>query len=143
MLGIDLDLVDPKTVQDCIIKACVKKRFETGHSGLRNYADCSGFVKSVQSALNLRPFEGDANSIFDEVGSAYRLGWCLERGRVPCKQLAPPQMHDFTIGVWKTPKAVGMSQSSPPTSRSSARRPNITQSPLGVSTVRWARFCRN
>lgn len=52
MLGIDLDLVDPKTVQDCIIKACVKKRFETGHSGLRNYADCSGFVKSVQSALN-------------------------------------------------------------------------------------------
>lgn len=75
MLGIDLDLVDPKTVQDCIIKACVKKWFETGPGGLRHYADCSGFLKSVQNALNLRPFDGDANSIFDEVDR--RTDWVV------------------------------------------------------------------
>jgi hypothetical protein len=67
LLGIDLNLVDPKSAQERIIAACVKKWFEKNPSGLMNSGDCSGFVKSVQRELRLVPFVGNANSIFDEV----------------------------------------------------------------------------
>jgi len=103
ILGIDLDLVDPRTSQEAIIKACVKKWFEKGPHGLVNSGDCSGFVKSVQSELSLRPFLRDANDIFTEVDS--RADWqVLGMGTHTASSAGVAANQGFlTIAIWKNP----------------------------------------
>ena len=105
LLGMDLDLIDPKSSQESISKACVKAWFEMGPNGRHNYGDCNGFVKSVQKELMLRPFVGDANAIYDEVET--RPDWdtigigssaAPVAGRVANSGL-------FTVAVWKNPVA--------------------------------------
>jgi hypothetical protein len=101
IFGIDLELVDPKSSQDAIIKACVKCWFQKGPNNLMNYSDCSGFVKSVQQALLLRPFIGRANSIFDEVEQ--RIDWeVLGVGTSAVTSAGAAANHGFlTIAIWK------------------------------------------
>lgn len=66
-LGLDLQFVQPADSRSTIISACIKCWFAQGPNGLRNYGDCSGFLKSVQAELLIPPFTGDANSIAGEV----------------------------------------------------------------------------
>jgi hypothetical protein len=103
ILGIDIDLIDPKTSQEAIIKACVKKWFEQGPNGLPNSGDCNGFVKSVQTELSLRPFKGGANEIFDEVES--RPDWqVLGFGKDGIRAAGNAANQGFlTVAVWKNP----------------------------------------
>jgi hypothetical protein len=104
ILGIDLDLVEPKSSQEAIIKACVKTWFETGPNGLPNAGDCSGFIKSVQKELCLLPFIGGANSIFEEVD--VRADWqVLGVGPQGIGKAGSAANQGFlTIAVWKNPE---------------------------------------
>ena len=104
-LGVDLELVDPKSSQEAIIKACAKKWFEKGPNGLPNAGDCSGFLKSVQTELSLRPFVGDANGIFDEVDS--RPDWqVLGVGAQGAATAGGAANQGFlAIAVWRNPQA--------------------------------------
>jgi hypothetical protein len=103
ILGIDLDLIDPKSSQEAIVKACVKKWFEKGPHGLANSGDCSGFLKSVQSELALRPFLGDANCISAEVDS--RSDWeVLGIGTHAAGSAGNAANQGFlTIAIWRNP----------------------------------------
>jgi hypothetical protein len=103
ILGIDLELVDPKSSQEAIVKACVKKWFEKGSHGLLNAGDCSGFVESVQRELALRPFVGDANGIFSEVET--RADWeVLGVGAGAANMAGSAANQGFlTIAIWKNP----------------------------------------
>ena len=104
-LGVDLELVDPKSAQEAIIHACVKKWFEKGPNGLPNAGDCSGFLKSVQRELSLRPFAGDANGIFEEVDS--RPDWQVIGVGAPGAAAAGGAANQgfLTIAVWKNPQS--------------------------------------
>lgn len=104
-LGLDLNLVDPKSSQAAIIRACAKEWFEKGPNGRRNWADCSGFVKAVQKELSLRPFSGDANGIFDELER--RSDWQV-LGTGPSAGAAAGNAANqgfLTIAVWKNLQA--------------------------------------
>lgn len=103
ILGVDLDLVNPSSSQEAIIKACVKKWFEKGPNGLPNAGDCNGFVKSVQKELALRPFTGDANSIFNEVEG--RPDWKVFGLGASAATMAGAAANQgfFTIAVWRNP----------------------------------------
>jgi len=103
MLGVNLDLVEPKSAQEAIIRACVKRWFEKGPNGLPNSGDCSGFLKSVQKELALRPFTGDANSIFDEV--EHRPDWqVLGVGKLGAASAGGAANQGFlAIAMWKNP----------------------------------------
>ena len=107
ILGTNLDLVDPKSSQEAIIKACVKTWFEKGPNGLMNSGDCNGFVKSVQKELSLRPFLGNANGIFEEVDS--RSDWqVLGIGKHAAATAGNAANQGFlTIAVWKNPMPKG------------------------------------
>jgi hypothetical protein len=104
IFGVDLDLVDPKSAQEAIIKACVKTWFQVGPNGRLNSGDCSGFVKSVQKELRLTPFVGDANSIFWEVDA--RADWkVLGVGQHATGNAGANANQGFlTIAVWENPK---------------------------------------
>jgi hypothetical protein len=106
-VGVDLNLVNREDARTKIVNACVKCWFETNSSGHLNMSDCSGFVKAVQAELYLRPFTGDANSIFDEVME--RSDWqVLGEGSdaLTAAGMAANQ-GAFTIGVFHNPKGHG------------------------------------
>jgi hypothetical protein len=103
LLGVDLNLVVPREARTKIVKACVTQWFANGPNGLSNMSDCSGFVKSVQRDLFLRPFCGNANDIFDEISQ--RPDWVvLGSGStaLPAAGAAADQ-GSLAIGVWKNP----------------------------------------
>jgi hypothetical protein len=106
-LGLDFNLITPKDARTKIVKACVKQWFKRGPNGFMNWADCSGFVKSVQSELFLRPFTGDANSIFDEVSK--RQDWLVLGSGSQALSIAGAAANQgsLTIGIWKNPKGRG------------------------------------
>jgi hypothetical protein len=103
LLGIDTDLVDPQSSQELIIKTCVEEWFKQGPNGLRNYGDCSGFLKSVQTALRLKPFDGRANAIFNELD--IRPDWQVLGTGSNAVSTAGSAANAgfFTIGVFKNP----------------------------------------
>jgi hypothetical protein len=104
LLGLDLNLIDPKDAQSKIIRSCAKCWFEKNASGLHNWGDCSGFVKAVQKDLRLRPFEGQANDIFHELDR--RSDWAvLGSGSQALAQAgAAANAGALTIGVWENPR---------------------------------------
>jgi hypothetical protein len=107
VLGLNLNLIEPKDARTRIVKACVKQWFQKGPNGLMNWGDCSGFVRSVQSELFLRPFSGDANAIFDEVST--RPDWVVLGSGSQALSMAGAAANQgsFTIGIWRNPKGRG------------------------------------
>jgi hypothetical protein len=107
LLGLDLNLLDAKDAKSKIAKSCVKCWFEKNPRGLHNWGDCSGFVEAVQADLWLKPFQGQANDIFDQVEK--RADWVvLGSGSQALSQAGiAANCGSFTIGVWKNPKGNG------------------------------------
>jgi hypothetical protein len=103
LLGVDLNLVNVDDARSRIAKSCVKCWFEKNSNHLYNGSDCSGFLKAVQRDLNLRPFEGNANSIFSELDN--RSDWVsLGSGSDALMNAShAAEQGSLTIGVWKTP----------------------------------------
>ena len=107
LLGVDLNLIDPKDAKSKIAKSCAKCWFEKNPSGHYNWGDCSGFVKAVQADLGLRPFLGQANEIFDEVEE--RTDWVVfgSGSQALSEAGLAANCGAFTIGVWQNPKGNG------------------------------------
>lgn len=104
LLGNQFRFVEAKDAQRRIIKACTKCWFEKTTPEKHGWGDCSGFVKAVQRELLLPPFQGNANSIYDEV--LLRSDWVVLGDGSKALEDAGAAANDgfLTIGVWQHPE---------------------------------------
>jgi hypothetical protein len=103
LLGVDINLINGSDAKAKIVKSCAACWFDKNANHLYNMSDCSGFVKAVQQDIHLRPFVGEANSIYREVED--RADWIVlgagSGALVTAGQAAEAGL--FTIGVWQNP----------------------------------------
>src|SRR5271170_7296284 len=102
-LGVDLNLINADDARSKIANSCVKCYFQENSNHLHNWSDCSGFLKAVQRDLHLRPFVGDANSIFGEIDEG--SDWVnLGSGSDALMRAShAAEQGSLTVGVWKNP----------------------------------------